>query len=366
MEIFFNTHTLLIPGWIVIMLGTFSSFLITYISIPTIITVSHKLHLYERTNGRQSHKGEVPTLGGVAIFAGLVVAGAIFSDISLIHEFQYVLGALVILFFIGIKDDLLIMDPRKELLAQIVAAGIVVVLGDVRITDFHGFANIHEIPYIISLVFSIFVYIVIINGFNLIDGIDGLSSGVAIVTSLAFGIWFIIRGDTNFALVPFGLVGSLIAFFRFNVFGKRNRIFLGDTGSLSIGFILAVIAIQFLEYKDPITNEHTMLSAPAVAFGILIVPLFDTIRVFTIRIFVGDPPFKGDKKHIHHRLLDLGCRHFKASLIIITINLFIIGLVFLLRDIGNLKLLIIVMFLASFFSYIPIYLINKRKTADNN
>ena len=360
MDITFNNTIFSIPEWLVIGMGVITAFSITYVSIPTIITVAHKLGLYERSNDRDSHDGNVPTLGGVAIFAGIVVAGAIFANQTIVREFQYILGALVILFFIGIKDDLLIMDPRKKLIAQILASLLVVILGDVRITNFHGFANIHEVSYIFSVVFTVFVFIVIINGFNLIDGIDGLASGITIVTALTFGIWFITVGRASFSIVPLGLAASVLAFFRYNVFSKKNRIFLGDTGSLSIGLIMAVIAIRFLEYHDPHTGEHTMLSAPAVAVGILIVPLFDTLRVFTIRIFGGDSPFTGDRRHIHHRLLELGFSHLRATLLIVSINIGFILMSFLFRDLGNLKLLIMLFVLAAVLSYIPVLLVNRK------
>ena len=364
MELIFDSYVLNLPVWLVLTLVVLTAFLITYISIPTIITVSHKLNLYETVNGRESHKGEIPTLGGVAIFASLVITGAVFSNHDENHELQYILGSLVILFFIGVKDDLLIMDPKKKLIGQVLAAGIIIVLGDVRITTFHGFANINEVSYLVSVVFSLLVFLVIINGFNLIDGIDGLSSGIGIITSLTFASWFISIRQYEFALVPIGLAASLVAFFRFNVFSKKNKIFLGDTGSLCIGLIMAVIAIKFLEFQDPVSGEHTMLAAPAVAFGVLIVPIFDTLRVFILRVFEGDSPFKGDKKHIHHRLLDLGCTHLGATSRIILVNIIIIGVVFLLRNIGNFKLLMIVFFLAALFSYIPVYLIMKRRAKE--
>jgi len=275
-------------------------------------------------------------------------------------QLKFILAALVILFFTGVKDDILIIDPRKKLLAQIVSAALVVIFADIRISSFHGIALIEELPYIMSVIFSIFVFIVIINGLNLIDGIDGLASGIAIVISITFGTFFLIYGYYSWSIISLALTGALIAFFRFNVFGKVNKIFLGDAGSLSIGLIIAVMAIQFLETGVISTSSFSLVSSPAIAFGILIVPLFDTLRVFTIRVFGGDSPFKADRKHIHHRLLDLGCSHAKASSIIISVNLLFIALVFLLRDIGNIKLMAIILVLATALSYIPVYLISRK------
>ena len=311
-------------------------------------------------NGRTSHIGKVPSLGGVAIFAALVITGSLLASQTSVYRFQYILGALAILFFTGVKDDLLILDPRKKLIAQLIAIGIVVVLGNLRITNFHGFANINELPYLVSVLFTMFLFVVVINGFNLIDGIDGLAAGVAVVVSLTFGIWFAANGRYNYAILPFGLTASLLAFLRYNVFSRRRKIFLGDTGALCIGLIVAVVTVKFLEFEHA-SVSHNIASAPAVAFGVLIVPLFDTLRVFVLRIFGGDSPFTADRKHIHHCLLDLNMSHQAATSMIIGVNILMIGLVFLLQGLGNLLLLVIIFAVASLFSYIPVYLLSKRR-----
>jgi UDP-N-acetylmuramyl pentapeptide phosphotransferase/UDP-N-acetylglucosamine-1-phosphate transferase len=360
MEFVLNSNQFLVPLWLVILLAVSIPFIITYISIPTILTVSHKLGLYETLNGRTSHEGKVPSLGGVAIFAAMVITGSLLASQSSVYRYQYILGAMAILFFIGLKDDLLVLDPRKKLFAQLLAVGIVVVLGNLRITTFHGFANIHEVPYLVSVLFTMFVFVVIINGFNLIDGIDGLAAGVAVVVTLTFGIWFAVTGHLEYALVPFGLAASMIAFLRFNVFSRTKKIFLGDTGSLCIGLIVAVVAVKYLELA-PATSGNVASTAPAMAFGILIIPLFDTLRVFSLRILEGGSPFSADRKHIHHNLLDLGFSHITATSIIIGVNLLMIGLVFLLQGIGNIKLLAVLLVLASGLSYITANTLHRRR-----
>lgn len=360
MEFSFDTLVVNLPEWAVLVCAFLLAFTITLRSIPTIVTVAEKKGLYEKPGSRRSHTGNVPTLGGVAIYAGLIISVCIFAGIDMLFQLKFILAALIGLFFTGIKDDILIIDPKKKFIAQIAAAALIVVFADIRITNFHGLALINEIPYIVSILFTIFVFVVIINGFNLIDGIDGLASGVAFVTSMTYGIWFIIVGHQSCSIMSFALAGALIAFFRYNVFGKKNKIFLGDTGSLSVGLIIAVLTIQFLEFEINTDANTGIDSIPAVSFGILIVPLFDTLRVFTLRVFGGDPPFKADRKHIHHRLLELGCSHLKASMIIISVNLGFILISFLLKDIGNLKLIAILMVLATGLSYIPVYLIHQR------
>jgi UDP-GlcNAc:undecaprenyl-phosphate/decaprenyl-phosphate GlcNAc-1-phosphate transferase len=360
MEFFLVDFIKNMPWWQLMIISTATAFFVTWYTVPVIVTVSKHLGFFEKNKKRGSHNGAVPTLGGVAIFSGIVIAAAIFSPEAIVYQYRYVLAALVILFFTGVKDDMIGIDPKKKLLAQIAVALVMILLADMRITTFHGFLGVEEIPYWVSVAFTIFLYLVIINGFNLIDGIDGLASGVAMLSSLAFGVLFIIAGGYDYAFQAFILIGALAAFFRFNVFSRKNKIFLGDTGSLTIGFIMSLITITFLECEHLGTISKSFGSIPVMAFGILIVPLFDTMRVFVIRSLRGESPFSADRKHIHHRLLDLGFSHLKATLLIIASNLIIIGSILIFRDLRGWILLIIVVGLAAGLSYIPIYLVDRR------
>jgi UDP-N-acetylmuramyl pentapeptide phosphotransferase/UDP-N-acetylglucosamine-1-phosphate transferase len=348
------------PLWLILFGGFLAAFFITYIVIPSIVKVSNLKGLFDEPNHRTSHSINVPTLGGVGIFIGWILTITIFSGSGINHELKYIIGSLLILFFIGIKDDVLIIDPKKKLFAQILAAGIIAVLGDIRITDFHNFLGISHISYITSILFTISLVVVIINGFNLIDGIDGLASGVGIVVSLFYSIWFVFSGYSTYSIMSFALTGSLLAFFRFNLFGKENKIFLGDTGSLIIGLIIAVFTIRFLEYELSVKGNTYIESAPAMAFGILIVPLFDTLRMIFIRLSQGRSPFHADRQHIHHRLLELGNSHFHAMLIILTVNIGFIAFCLLLQSIGTIWLFFLLILIASLLSYIPVVLVKKR------
>jgi UDP-N-acetylmuramyl pentapeptide phosphotransferase/UDP-N-acetylglucosamine-1-phosphate transferase len=360
MEFFLVDFIKNLPWWQLMLIAMFTAFMLTYFTVPVIVRVSKHLDFFERNNKRCSHNGNIPTLGGVAIFFGVVISAALFYPEVLEREFRYVLAALVILFFVGLKDDLLVLDPKKKFLAQLVIALIMILMADIRITTFHGFFNINEIPYWGSVILSIFVYVVIVNGFNLIDGIDGLASGVAILVSVVFAIFFMVAGGYDYVFYAAILTGSLVAFFRFNVFSRKNKLFLGDTGSLIIGFLIAMITISFLEFDNIKVVSRSDRSVPVMAFGILIVPLFDTLRVFIIRIFRGESPFQADRRHIHHRLLDLGFKHIQATLIIIAANLLIIGVMLLLQDLRGRVLIVIVLLLAAGLSYIPVYLVDHR------
>jgi len=309
----------------------------------------------------------VPTLGGMAIFSGLLLASLLWVDRSQCPNLQYIMASLLVVFFIGLKDDILIIAPLTKLYGQIFAALIIVVLGNLHFTNLHGFYQITEIPDWLGMGLSIFVILVITNAFNLIDGIDGLSSGLGILISSTFGIWFYLAGFLQQSIISFALSGALLAFFRFNVFSKTKKIFMGDTGSLILGLMISILVIEFNERN--IINDHPfpVYSAPSVSFGILIIPLFDMLRVMFIRVMTGKPIFFPDKNHIHHQLLKLGLGHKKAAFIIIFVNLAFIIFVFTFNQISIRRLLLVILLMAMALSYIPPFLLElkkKRNTKD--
>jgi hypothetical protein len=169
-----------------------------------------------------------------------------------------------------------------------------------------------------------------------------------------------LNGNIAYTVFSFSFVGTLVAFFCFNVFGKKNKIFLGDTGSLVVGFVTGVLACRFLQLESVTQGTVDIASAPTVVCGILIVPLFDSLRVFILRITQSKSPFKADRQHIHHRLLQLGCTHLQATLILIFVNLFFIVLSYLLRGIGIIWLMGVILGLASMMSYILVAFAKER------
>ena len=342
----------MIPQWIMIIMGFLMAFGITWFTIPSVINISRLKNLCDTPNGRTSHIIATPTLGGIAVFVGVVLSTVIFAGTYFLFELKYIISGLIIVSFVGIKDDILIIDPVKKLAGQILAVLLIAVFADIRITNLYGLFHIFHLPYIISILLTVFVFIVIINGFNLIDGIDGLASGIGILTSSVFGIWFWMSGHIACTILSFSFVGALTAFFYFNVFSKTNKIFLGDTGSLVTGFVVGVLACRFLQL-ELISQEVTRIpSAPTVVCGILIVPLFDSLRVFILRISQGKSPFRADRQHIHHRLLQLGYTHLQATVTLISVNLFFIVLSYLLRGIGIIWLMVVILGLASSMSFL--------------
>jgi len=341
------------PIWVSIITSIALAFALTAMVIPSIIKVSAAKKLFDKPEKRKSHTSEVPMLGGAAVFLGMLVPTMLFVSPVFEHELKYIFVGLLILFFIGIKDDILNISASKKLMAEIFAIAIIAILGDIRISSFHGFLGIRDLPYFISILFTIFVFVVVINGFNLIDGIDGLASGVGILTAASMGIWFLLIGNDPYTGFCFSVVGALLAFFVFNVFGKKNKIFLGDTGSLVIGLIVSVFAIKFLEITISGTVVSPEFPAPAITIAILIVPLIDTLRVFTLRVLVGKSPFKPDRFHLHHKLLLLGFSHLKSTLIILAFNLGIILLSISMRGLGNIKMLLILLPVSILITSIP-------------
>ena len=328
------------------------SFIIVYVSIPSIVAVAHRKQLYDEPGRRKSHHHSVPYLGGIAIFVSLIVGTGLCIDISETKELLQVMVAMVVIFFIGIKDDILVIAPIKKLYGEILAAIIVVILADVRFTSLHGFMGVYEIDYKTSIILTSFVVIVLINSFNLIDGIDGLASGIGIVVSLTFGLWFFLTGHTNYAILSASIFGTLLAFFGFNVFGQKNKIFMGDSGSLVLGLIMSVLVIKFNEFNITYNGPYTISSAPAVSFGILIVPLFDTLRVFFIRLINKQSPFSADHNHIHHRVLKLGFSHAGSTIVILLVNVLFIFIMLACQTAGLISLMILNLSLALFFSVI--------------
>ena len=307
------------------------SFILVLISIPPILRVARAKRLYDIFDERKIHRNLVPPLGGVAIFIGFFVTTILFTDGSIFQPFRYVAVAMVLLFFIGLKDDLIMIPAKKKLAVQVLAALLMITFGDVRISFFHGIFGIDNIHYITSLLFTLFVVLAIVNAYNLIDGIDGLASGLGILASTFFGLWFFLTGHTQFSIMSFALAGSLTGFFLYNVFGHKNKLFMGDTGSLVLGLLVSVMVIQFNEFNIVNTSTMHIMASPSVSFAVIVVPLIDMLRVMTIRISNGKSPFAPDKNHFHHRLLTVIPSHLKVTLIIISISVFIIGLALLLN-----------------------------------
>jgi UDP-GlcNAc:undecaprenyl-phosphate/decaprenyl-phosphate GlcNAc-1-phosphate transferase len=335
-------------------------------AVPVVIRIAHALKMFDQPNGRSSAKLAVPTLGGIAIFLSFILAATIGVDGYIFPGLNSIFAAVLLMFFVGLKDDILNISAYKKIAAELITAAILIFLADIHFTNLHGFLGIEEIGYIPGAILTAFVMIVFINAYNLIDGIDGLAAGLSIFATTIFGVWFFICGHFEYAVLSFSLVGALAGFFRYNVYGEKNKIFMGDTGSLILGTVLSIIVIKFNELNVDQTMPFAIASAPAVSFAILIYPLVDTLRVFTIRLLHKRSPFSPDKNHIHHRLLTLGFSHKQAAFTIIGVNIAFVVPVFLLQNIGIAWLMVFNILLCLFLFMIPALFIQSRQLIKEN
>ena len=335
------------------------AFLLTYLTIPKIIKVVEHKRLMDDPNQRSSHSSRTPTLGGVSFFYVLILALFFIRDRDLFDEAMYMIPALTILFIIGLKDDLVVISPGAKLLAQVFAIIFILINPSFTIHSLNGFLNINEIPYYLYLIIAGFMMITIINSYNLIDGIDGLASVVGIVIMVIYTTIFYMTGEYFFALISITMNASLMAFLGFNL-SSDKKIFMGDTGSLIVGLIISILTLKFLALRPTVYTELPFLleNAPLIAISILIVPLFDTARVFAIRIANKKGPFSPDRNHTHHVLIDYwGLTHKQASFIIGCFNLLFVMLFIVLgstaKNLGMVIMLVSVVIVLGyiFFKY---------------
>ncbi|MCH2198371.1 MAG: undecaprenyl/decaprenyl-phosphate alpha-N-acetylglucosaminyl 1-phosphate transferase [Flavobacteriales bacterium] len=326
-----------------IALGFLTALFLVIIAMPSLIKVAKLKHLVDEPGDkRKLHRRSVPTIGGILIFAGTILGfslwfpsssayelGMVYDPLRALHEFKFLVASMFILFFLGLKDDIIGVSPSKKLMVHMVVGAILVFMADIRIRDFCGLFGINDMPDYISYLFSVFVYIVIVNAINLIDGVDGLAGGIGLIASFTFAYWFYQTMDLPLALLAAGLGGALLGFLVFNF--NPARIFMGDSGSLTIGVVIYVLATQMIDFPvDRLPAEIRGVSKPVLAMAILAYPLIDTIRVFFIRTIQGRSPFSADKNHIHHRLLSLGLNHRQTVLCLYGYTAFIIVLAFLM------------------------------------
>lgn len=321
----------------VIAIAFLTAFIVVLLTTPSLIKVAKLKHLVdEPKEERKHHRISIPTIGGIIIFAASlfsyslwfqaaegVYRGDVRRMMQAFSEFKYMVAALIILFFIGVKDDIIGTSPVKKLIGHIIVAFILVMMADIRILSMHGLFGLYDLPEWSSVGISVFTYIVLVNAFNLIDGVDGLAAGIGFLCAAFFGTWFYLTGNLSFALLSAALGGSLLGFLVFNF--SPARIFMGDSGSLVIGAIISVLAIRMIE-TDPadIPNYLKGVSTPVLAMAVLVYPLTDTFRVFFYRAIHGISPFSADRNHIHHNLLDTGLSHATTVVLLYLLNIVVV------------------------------------------
>jgi UDP-N-acetylmuramyl pentapeptide phosphotransferase/UDP-N-acetylglucosamine-1-phosphate transferase len=321
-------------------LATLTSVLAFWMSIqiyPVIISLSKDKNLMEEPGERSSHQYRVPTYGGAGIFIVFSVLAMSLSCLgncpqAALARILSLMAGISILFFLGIKDDMVGLDPAKKFAGQLVAAGLAIFVGGVRIESLDGIFGLGELPYLASVLFTAFVFLLVVNAFNLIDGIDGLAGSLALIATILFGGYFLVAGDTSMAITSFVLVGTLIGFLFFNL-SNTKRLFMGDSGSLVVGFLLAFQAVVFLGANQASAPGAILSNAPVIVLSVLAFPLLDTLRVFILRVWKGRSPFSADHNHLHHHLLARGLNHKQAAGLIALKTLLLVALCWTLQDI---------------------------------
>lgn len=324
---------------------------ITGFIIPQILLIAFRKNLYDTPDPRKIHTSEVPRLGGIAFFPSILFALLLLFGIGMLSHDQstfvrlqkHILPlcftgcAAIILYLTGMADDLVGVKYRAKFIMQTLAAAMIIV-GGLRIENLQGFLGLYELPFGVTVCITALLIIFIINAINLIDGIDGLASGLSAVACGYYALIFLESGRYIYSALAVATLGTLLPFFAFNVFGnaqKHRKIFMGDTGALTIGLFLSVMSIEGCSIDN---LEHG--SNPAIlAFAPLLIPGFDVVRVYLHRIKARRNPFLPDKTHIHHKLLALGFSQRKAMVTIILSSIFLIGANYMLSSYINITLL---------------------------
>ncbi len=342
-----------------------TAFVVTLIAIPPIISLIRKYNLFDKPNARKEHTVPIPTMGGLAIVAGMMISLFLWFPFSnSIPQICFFFSVLV-MFGLGIMDDLKDLSAKYKFIIQTGLAGLIALSG-IRIVSFEGLFGIYELPMMAQYTFTFLAIVGITNAFNLIDGIDGLAGGIGFMSLVILGLFLTLSGDVNTALIAFALSGGIMAFMYFNL--NPARIFMGDTGSLILGFVIAVLCIRLLQVN--IFSANSIIPhAPVFVLGIVFIPVFDTIRVFATRIWRGKSPFVADKTHIHHLLTNQGFSHAFAAKLICILHGFLLIEVYWLRALQPELVLAI---LVAFMLLVTVFLKNlglvfrSRRTADSS
>ena len=337
------------------------------IIIPQILLIAFRKKLFDEPDERKIHKGAVPRLGGLAFMPSIVfsicfVSGTIvligeLAPLSPMAQMSQMLAgrlteglviplyfsmcALMVMYLVGIADDLIGVKYRAKFVAQILV-GLMLAAADVRVVSLNGMLGIQELPAVVSWILTVFLVVFITNAINLIDGIDGLASGLSAIAMVFYGMFFMTAGRWIYCMISFAALGTLVPFFYYNVFGnpaRGKKIFMGDTGALTIGLVLSLLAIEL----SRIPNGGVFVSdVLVIAFAPLAIPCLDVIRVFVHRVIRGNSPFLPDRVHIHHKLLALGFPQRPAMITILAASAGMIGLNLLISPAVSVFMIVVI------------------------
>lgn len=298
-------------------LPVFIASLVVFLIHPRLVKIAKMKQIVDNPNARKLNKVPVPVLGGVGVFFGLMfglgVAGYYVQDMEI--QFELIIAMMVML-YTGVGDDIMDISPTARFALQICTVCMMMFLCGIYIDNFHGLWNIYRLPVAVAVVLTLVSGVGIINSINLIDGVDGLCSGYGMFASLLFGICFVRMGDMSYAVLAFSMFGALIPFMMHNMFGAKYKMFLGDGGSLVLGFICSLYVMRIIQSG----SDHITGSTVSFTLAVLAIPVFDTLRVMTARMLKGRSPFSADKTHLHHMFIGLGFSHVLTSVNMLILN----------------------------------------------
>lgn len=301
-----------------------------------ILNIAILKNIVDNPDERKIQRVPVPVLGGVAVFFGMLIAFTVADTIYDVSNMFAMICVIMIMLYTGTMDDIINLSPWIRFIIQIIAVLMLILCDGSSIDNFHGLWGVGRLPDLVAIPLTVFACVGIINAINMIDGVNGLSSGYCIVTCIIWGFAFILTGDIGRASLAILSIGALIPFIFHNVFGKKSKMFIGDGGTMMMGIIMSSFVINALK------TDSTIAAAVPENFGmvafvlaVLAIPVFDTLRVMTARIVRGASPFRPDKTHLHHLLLDYHFSHIGTTAVEILSNLLVIGVWYLAYRLGS-------------------------------
>ena len=284
---------------------------------PSLVKIAHMKSIVDNPDARKLNKVPVPVLGGVAVFFGIMfslsIAGYYIEGMNI--QFELII-AMMIMLYTGVGDDILQLSPRLRFALQIFVVCLMMFLCGIYIDDFHVLWGVGDFPWYVAVALTIFSCVGIINSINLIDGVDGLCSGYGVFASMMFAVCFMLMGDVSYAVLAFAVAGAIFPFMLHNMFGEKYKMFLGDGGSLVLGFICSLYVMRIIQSGDDVVSGSTI----SFTLAVLSIPVFDTVRVMVARIINHRSPFSPDKTHLHHMFISLGYSHVITAINIIMLN----------------------------------------------
>ncbi len=330
-----------------------TALLISFVTVillhPLLVKFALRKGIVDKPNARRLNRVPIPVLGGVGVFMGFTAAFCVSGVIHGIEIPFACFAAITMMLFVGLLDDIRDLKPKTKFMAQIVAIIILIFCCNLKIDNLHGIFGIYEIPDFLSIPLTIFACVGLINAINLIDGIDGLSSGYGIAAGILFCLYGHMQGNSLNTLISISTIGALIPFFVYNVFGTKNKMFIGDAGSHFLGIIFCLLTLNTIHADATINDKESTNCYIAFCLAVMAHPVMDTLRVMTMRICNGYSPFKADKTHLHHAIINCGFSHLNTTLLIIVLNFTVVAIWYLTYTTGQSAT---VQFLTTLFSAI--------------